>query len=90
MKTMTAGPKHRETGTTNGRDSKGLCYRIGGIVGFGLLASGVNLAFGGVIADHSFTLSGIEVPLSCLGSAMVLAGVFVFAITRRPSGPIDI
>ena len=74
-----------------GRELEGasVCCRIGVVAGFALCASGINLALGGVLADHSFALSGIEVPLSCLASAMVLAGIFLFAITRRPSAPFD-
>ena len=81
----------RKTETSTGRESDGasLCCRMGGLAGFLLFASGINLALGGVLADRSFALSGIKVPLSCLASAMVLAGVFLFAITRRPSVPID-
>ena len=90
-KTATVDNTHRQTDAPTNRASNGSasCCMIGGLAGVGLLVSGVNLALGGILSDHSFTLSGIEVPLSCLASAMVLAGIFVFAITRRPSVTAD-
>jgi hypothetical protein len=84
---QTARKTEAPTGRKSARAS--LCCRIGGFTGFALVASGVNLALGGVLAHRSFDLSGTEVPLSCLASAMVLAGSFLFTITRHPSVPID-
>ena len=74
------------------RDSKAssLCCKIGGFMGFVLFAIGFNVALGGVFADLRFQLSGIELPLSCLGSSMALLGVFLVAVTRRTSGPVGI
>jgi hypothetical protein len=83
----TRGKTEAPTGRKPERAS--LCCRIAGLTGIVLVVSGINLALGGVLADHSFTLSGIEVPLSCLASGMVLSGIFVFAITRRPSVTVD-
>ena len=91
MKPAAIDKTRRKTEASTGRELEGasLCCRIGVVAGFVLFASGLNLALGGVLADHSFALSGIEVPLSCLASAMVLAGIFLFAITRRRSVAID-
>ncbi len=90
-KTVTVDNTHRHAGSLTSPASNGSssCCMIGGLAGVALVLSGVNLALGGVLSDHSFTLSGIQVPLSCLASAMVLAGTFVFAITRRHGAPID-
>jgi hypothetical protein len=83
VKAMKAEPRHRQPETPNGRNSKGLCCRIGRITGFVLLAGGVDFALGGVFSDYRLHLCGTELPLSCLAGSLPLLGLYLVVATRQ-------
>jgi hypothetical protein len=65
--------------------SRRLASLFGRIAGLVVLASAVDLALGGALANIRFHLLGNEFSLSCLACPMALMGTLLLLVTCRPS-----